>query len=330
MQHENTPLWHSGEMPIKKKDAASKWDNSVERKIHFFRAHVGVTDAGKPKPFKVAPVLKYLNGLRYRDGERYTDVGEGNVLGAWVDSGSTPYRMRLATVRRTSLPMVEEGGNLSGLSLTTTQGLYEPIHICFFPNNIVGIEFNFYGPRPSRLSSYLAVAASGVCPEVGFEPLLRQDVTEQLDRLDRLKVFDLAVRTSWIGTIRRANQNLGAAFQAAANVGQSQIVHIMLEPDAYQRRAWLNQRMAGIARRVASAAGLRENAAKFVVRGRNQETDAIDEVDVLRDQLISSKRIFRMDQRSRVLDDASAYTAIEEAHAELRSDLEAAASARLI
>jgi len=84
--------------------------------------------------------------------------------------------------------------------------------------------------------------------------------------------------------------------------------------------------MAGVARRLASRPGLRENAEKFVVKGLNEEIDAIEEVDVLKDQLISTKRIFRVDKRTRVLDDASAYAAIEQAYSELKADLEAAAS----
>jgi len=310
-----------------KKDTAATWDNSLERKIHFFRADVGTTKAGEPKPFKSAPLLQHLDTLAYEDGKRYIDVGEGNVACAWVDQhNGSPLRMRLATVRRTSLPMIEEGGVLSGLGLTTRQGLYEPIHICIFPKNIVGVEFNFYGPRPSRLAGYLTSASPRLCPELELQPLLRQDVADQLARLQRLSSFDLAIRPSWISTIRQANRSLADAFDAAANAGGSQIVHLTLQAGRYQRGTWLHDRMAGVARRLASRPGLRENAEKFVVKGLNEEIDAIEEVDVLKDQLISTKRIFRVDKRTRVLDDASAYAAIEQAYSELKADLEAAAS----
>lgn len=63
------------------------------------------------------------------------------------------------------MPLVEEAGGLNGLNLTTNQGLYEPIHLQVFANNIIGVEFNFYGPRPSRLGSYLRQAIGDqLCP----------------------------------------------------------------------------------------------------------------------------------------------------------------------
>ena len=186
----------------------SAWNNTLERKIHFFRVDVGIDAGGAPVPLDIKPICDHLSGLAYEEGQRYVDVGEGNVACAWVDRNTSPYRLRLATIRRTSLPMVEDGGTLTALDLTTAQGLYEPVHICMFLNNIVGIEFNFYGPRPSRLPSYLANAATEVCPaNIQLHPLLRQDVTEQLDRINRLRLFDLAVRPSWVGTIRQANRS---------------------------------------------------------------------------------------------------------------------------
>jgi hypothetical protein len=77
---------------------------------------------------------------------------------------------------------------------------------------------------------------------------------------------------------------------------------------------------------LAQRGDLRENALSFVVGGHDRETQRLESVDVLKDHLISNKKIVRMNHKSRALDDNAAYDAIEEAYRDLRTDLEAAAS----
>lgn len=57
----------------------------------------------------------------------------------------------------------------------------------------------------------------------------------------------------------------------------------------------------------------------------NDESGDIEEIDVLRDLFIVTKRIVLQGERTRALDPTSAFEAIEEAYGELAADLEAAA-----
>ena len=156
--------------------AKRKEPPSSERSIYFYRADAGLQTSGKPVALDLKPVLERVGELACADGERYLAQEDDNVLCAWVDSVEHQ-RMRLATIRRSGLPLIEQGGNLNGLNLTADQGLYEPIHIQVFDNNIIGVEFNFYGHRPSRLSSYLRrVTGNNLFPAFTLNPLLRQDV----------------------------------------------------------------------------------------------------------------------------------------------------------
>ena len=56
-------------------------------------------------------------------GQRYVVQDDGNVLCAWVDSVDQQ-RLRLATIRWSSLPLIEDGGTLNGLNRTANQELY--------------------------------------------------------------------------------------------------------------------------------------------------------------------------------------------------------------
>lgn len=299
---------------------------TLERNIHFFRADAGLNAAGRPVALDVEPGLDLVSKAACQDGERYQPQGDDNVLSSWVDSTANRSRFRLATVRRAGLPLVEATGTLSSLQLAADQGLYEAIHAIFFPNNVVGVEFNFYGPRPSRIPWYLNRVTKGQCPTFTLNPLLRQDVVDQLNRLEQVRVLDLAIRPSYADTVAEADQDLGSAFRAAERAGGSQMVQLTLRPEPHAR-TWLRPRILDAIRQLAPRDDLRQNAQRFTVRGLNGERQSIEEIDVLRDQLIARRQVVRLDDRSRAVRDDAAYGAIEDAYAELRTDLERAAAA---
>ena len=69
----------------------------------------------------------------------------------------------------------------------------------------------------------------------------------------------------------------------------------------------------------------RENTERFQIRGRISETGEIDTVDLLRDQLIATKQILRVGDKSRAVQPESAFDAIEVSYKELHSELMLAA-----
>jgi hypothetical protein len=317
-----------GSPPRGRQTAKRRERPTSERSIYFYRADAGLLPTGRPVAVDLRTALERVGELGCVDGERYVTQDDGNVLCAWVDSVDQQ-RARLATIRRSGLPLIEQGGNLNGLGLTADQGLYEPIHLQVFPNNVVGVEFNFYGPRPSRISSYLRrVAGNDLCPPFTLNSLLRQDVVAQLDRLQEVRVLELAVRPSYATAIRQADRDLGAAFQAAARVGTPQLVTVRLSPEPHARH-WLDRSVLSPIRTLARRADMRENAMTFKVKGLDERTARLEDIDVLRDQLVTSKRIVRLNTRTRAVDDAAAYAAIGEAYSELRSELEEAAAAQV-
>ena len=86
--------------------------------------------------------------------------------------------------------MLEQAGNISDLVLDADAGLLEAIHVVFFPNNIVGAEYNHFGPRVSRLGSYLHEKSSEAVARAAFRPILCGDAANQLDRLSDLRVLN--------------------------------------------------------------------------------------------------------------------------------------------
>ncbi|HVW79890.1 MAG TPA: hypothetical protein VHB69_02985 [Mycobacteriales bacterium] len=297
---------------------------ALERKIHFFRANgLGTTSSGKPRTLNLGQLLPALGRLSFDGSTEYQDVGDGNFVGVWIDEANPVGRFRIATIRRQALPLVEDNGQLTPLNLRQTAGLYEAAHVCVFSNNIVGMEFNFYGPRVGRIPAFL-VPATGH-RRFTLDPLLRQNVADQLNRLDDLRVLSLRIRPSYTSVIREADADLASAFEAAERFGNAQTVQVVLSPEPYGRQN-LGRRALEAVKQLAGRSDLQENVEEFQVKGPETETGGVLPIDLLSDELVVAKRILRVDGRTRALRDVEAYAAIEEAYTELKDELDQAAS----
>ncbi len=86
-------------------------------------------------------------------------------------------------------------------------GLSESTHMEFFANNIVGAEFNFYGPRATAFSEYCEEKATGI-PRFHLRPLLHRDGITQLNELQDIRLFAIRVHTSRSRLLQAADANM--------------------------------------------------------------------------------------------------------------------------
>jgi hypothetical protein len=286
---------------------------TVERGIYFYRVDAGQDIGGNPLPFDAEGVLRFVGKLPKSNAHRWTSQ-DGIAYGCWVDDDS---RLRFGLYRNTALPHVEHAGVLSPL---TEPEIVETIHVVFFPDRIVGSDFNFNGPRMARLGQYLSDVAKSICNPVSFRPLLRHDVINQLDRLSELRLLRLRIRASYAVTVHQADTSLGTAFMAAREAGNAEEVEIVLKPQAYSH-GWISRNLMSPLRRLAQRDDMHDNVLRFDVKGLDSKSQRIQVVDMLSDQLIVKKKIVLHDGHTRSLDRESAYEAIEEGYAELEDEL---------
>ena len=112
---------------------------------------------GNVLPLIRRPALDAIDSLPFTNDAhgRYEFDADGNALSIRRHNTAPNVTLQFGRVRRNGLPMLEQAGNISDLVLDADAGLLEAIHVVFFPNNIVGAEYNHFGPRVSRLGSYL-------------------------------------------------------------------------------------------------------------------------------------------------------------------------------
>jgi hypothetical protein len=292
---------------------------AVERKIYFYRIYSGVTNSGKPIPFDPVSIFTHIDGLAWN--ARYMFDHEDKYVACWVDRIERPCRVRVGAIRRSNLPLVEDLGNLDPLPIPETSGLAESIHAVFFENDIVGADYNYYGPRASKLADYITQIVKVNPPKIlRFEPLLRKDAADQMKDMKRIRMFRLKIRSSYAETVARADASLGAAFKAAAEAGGADEIEIILKPQPYSRNALVSN-LRETTLKLLQFKNLREESSKFYVEGYGADEDGAIKLDLLNDKFIVKKKIVKQDERSRALDPESAYLAIEAAYEALKGEL---------
>ena len=198
---------------------------TIERKVYFYRLIAGIS---VPRPiFDPSLAVQLVDQLNFSDGKRYLEIENGNVLCAWPVQTTGNVKLRLGIVRRSGLPDVEEGGNITPLGILDQQGLVEMVHIVFFPNNIVGAEFNFFGPRISRLPGYFRVKCGDHLPPIKFAMLLRQDAQAQLANVQAIRIAQIRLHRAHYDLVRQADENIFQVFRACEDAAGAENVEVI-------------------------------------------------------------------------------------------------------
>jgi hypothetical protein len=299
-----------------------------QRKVYFYRVFVGRDDNNRRLSFNTAAALREVDQLSFfdEDNGRYYDIGEGDLACCWVDRSRAPQRVRLARSRRSHLPPMDRAGKVQDLVLPEDAGLAEESFLVFFDHGIVGCIYNAFSPRVSVLRRYVRARCSREYHALDFEALLRQDVIDQVNNLDEIRMFELRVSPAYFSQVAQASRTLARALEGLSDLGQPEQVAIVLKPGPYKRN-WLAADVLAPIKRLAARRDLREGVDTFKVKGRNADTGTLDEIDVLKDKFVHFVDVELAPGRSSALNRNAAYRAIEAAYADLESDLIAAVGA---
>jgi hypothetical protein len=291
--------------------------DTVERKIQFFRLSTPSDDPASRQPVRLGDVLLDLQSLPA--GDRYFEA-DGRTTGLWVESVSPP-RIRLVDIRRSGFPDVERAGSLHPLRIAADAGLAEQVHVVGFQRGVVGADFNWYGPRVSRLAVYLS---NHTRQKIEAASLVDPDVARELDEIGELRMFKLRIDRSLLDEVRRADRSLYETFQNAFAAGEGGTVEVVLRVTPYQRDASLNQGLFGVIRDLIRRPDVATRAKSFKVEGRSSHEGPLRSIDLLSQQLATTRQLPRARGRSRGVDSEAAFGEIESAYAEMRPSIDGA------
>jgi hypothetical protein len=296
---------------------------TVLRAIYFYKINIGNDQSGKPIIFNPLSILHGIDLLPWKKNGRYWD-NDGKFTFCQVDHYSDPRKLRLCDSRRTDLPQIEKNGVFNPINIPDHSGIVEQIHIVFFDDNVIGFDFNYYGPRVTKIGYYFYEKAKDLCPKtLLIEPLINKDVSQQLEKLKTIRLFQLRIKSSYADQISKADASLGDAFKAAKTVGDSEEIEIVLRPNPHSKDVLSNKVFSAI-KKIIGFNSSPSDITKFVIEGSyNQESENI-KLDLLNSKILSKKSIELQVDNFKTLDKEKAYSAIENAYKELEDQIKVA------
>ena len=226
-----------------------------------------------------------------------------------------------------NLPTKERAGKLESLDLAVDQGLAELCHLVIYEDGYVAAEFNFDGPRVTRLGEYLYAKRQKLTTKPKFLPLFQSDVLSLVRGMPVVNLLELKGVPRAASLLAKADQHLGQAYATIGDVGANKSIQLVMAGENYpeSRLKNLAVRLAGLSRHLDR--DVRYDMTKLSVRGFTAD-GRIDEVDLLEDHLIAVKTFERQDAKGKAISSNSAYEQIDAAFYERRSKLEGAIEGR--
>jgi hypothetical protein len=295
----------------------------VERTVHFFHANIGYQEDGLPFTFDPVPALESIASLlRDRAPHWYEEEPDGNALCLFPELATYRYPVaRFGRVRRQALPQIEEVGDITDLQLRDKQGLLELIHVVFFPDNIVGAEYNHHGPRATRLGPHLETVSQSPSPKARLNPVIREDALRQLDDIGSVHLLDLEVLPSMVEIIENRHAPTGRALRALADVSNgSRSLQLIIRPEPEDERDFWT-RFGAPLRELFIDPEVRPGIKRGRLQGRPSNGGSLEMIDLLQDQITSVRTMVRLATRSRALDPDYAFRAVVDAYHELRDEI---------
>lgn len=257
-------------------------------------------------PFDNAALCRAIAALG--PGE-YWEAGDGDVqICAYLDDADADDRFALAKIRRRSRPLTEEAGVHEPLVLDAGKGLMDPIHIRLFENNILGAEYNNDGPRATRLRSYLSGKLPDEYGKFTMQPIYDRDVVERLGRMQEINLLHFQVNRSALDLEVR-ERNFFRGLIAASEQTDMSVLEVVVRVAKGEQ----HPNTDAVRTEVQQLLNARSGVEKVQIRGRREDGRS-EEIDLLKDRIVSKQRMVRLDATTRAISPESAYQAIGEAY----------------
>lgn len=301
-------------IPIPQKQ--NQMPNEINKVINFFRA-----DFSKDgNPIDLSEFLSHASSLDYSVDGRYFQLDDETLLSSIITSTCFPCKAQIGYVRKGGLPQVERNGPPEPLPLPDDAGLYEPTHFVIFEEGYIGVEYNHFGPRISRLSSYFEQKFPDYFDHAALYPIIDHNLHNKVASMGEIKLFQLKINKDIIDLSKQLDDNLSDCFAALEAISdQIEDVEIILRP---KRRGSLG--LDDLVRRIPSWFGNRhvvEGTSKFKIRAYDRSIGSDRTFDLLQDIMRYEVKVVKQDSRHKCVDCTSMYNAIIDAYSKLRPEI---------
>lgn len=288
---------------------------TVKRKIRFYYYKFFASDSDGSMSEVIDPTktFNYINKLPFNDDGRYYSYGDKSLTMV-VDDIRPQIRGRIGTRRENAWPTQERNGNEQPIDAPPNTALLESTHFIFFPANILGIEFNYFGPRATTLMSYIPAKSGGRIDEMDLQMIVDEDARQTIKRIGSISLARLVIRRDAGAQLNEIDSSLLSVMRGLLNYSDNAETYEIVIRKAPKAD---DLQMAGGKSRLAHWIMNEENRAvtdKLLLRGRNIQTGKIENFDLLGDGFIFEVKVDRIDSKHSTVVSESMYNRIIEAY----------------
>lgn len=302
----------------------------VKRKIYFYRADPGIDEAtGQIKAFKPGPIIGVLTSLS--ESDKQLERADGDLTFCRIFGAGRYPRLRLSTVRMAEIPQGFDRRDSSDFTfeMAEEQGIAENSHMVFFPDNILGFEYNYRGPGVGRLEEYLRTKAPIPESVVSFNALMDREFEEKLEGLVdlrelRVRVSHRQVETAQASDNDKAEDDPFEVLQAMKNFEEAGEYELAWKSRNRSRDS-IVKRFFSVARSYLNRYDTEDSSAMLVIRGHDDEGH-MHRINVLNERLMFEETTFKLRPADRGVISDSAFQAIEKAYRDNKDKIERAAA----
>ena len=171
----------------------------------------------------VSALIAALDSLAEEQRIRETDgdAGDSYEFVQVIDTGANP-AIAFVRCREHGLPMLAQQATLEPLQIAADRQLAELTHAVFFRDNIVGAEYNHFGPRLSSLAGYLTDKVPQCLPEnkrVLIASLINDDHLSLLQKARTINSISLKMAPQLLDAVEAAQRLSGRAALRSMSEG---------------------------------------------------------------------------------------------------------------
>lgn len=302
----------------------------VRRKIHFYRIDAGINEVTQQiNTFESSLVIGRIESLS--DTEKQLERTDGDLTFYRIFKGGRYPRVQLSTVRMTEIPEGFDRRDSSSFvfDIAEEQGISENSHMVFFPDNILGLEYNYRGPGTGRLEEYLRKKAPVSESKVTFTPLMDKDFEEKLQQLSDVR--ELRMRVSHREVVEAKSHRIDPeeddpyeVMESMKNFGEAGEYELVWKSRTHSRQN-IAQRFFAVARNYLQRYDTEDKSSMLVLRGHDEEGH-MQRINVLNERLVYNETTFKLRATDRGVIPDSAFQAIEKAYRDNKDEIEHAAA----
>ena len=300
---------------------------TVECRIGYYRVDAGIDEAGNPVAFNLEPYLKHIDALPFDGVGTRRSFEDNGAVSCWIDRLALPYHIFLGMSHARGRSLTEKDGVRAPLALGPNRSLLQGIHAVLFfddPYWIVGCEYNFFGPRITRLTSYLSQKSS--CPNLSLLPLLRRDAERRLMSLQDVRLFSLRYHPSVVREEAKRKTRRSKAIDALDVIdeelekGQVFEAEITLRSEAHSEDK-LPRNLIEVMRKIFRNQSQYPEVVDAKIKGLSSLTGRVELVDILKAHITETVRVPRKVAADKPPESRDIYAAIERSYEKNREEL---------